>query len=100
MVTVISIDYTGGKDYWLTRLQVKASDNEISSTLVPSEDIRSISTGSQILLMSGDWDLKRKYEQRVSLLRLLSANHAYLLLFAPIWLIALLIRYLARRLRA
>ena len=99
-VTVVSIDYQSGKNYWLTWIQVRNANNEVSTTPIPSEDIGSLAPGSKILLMSGDWDLKRKYEQKVTLRRLASAYHAYILLFAPIWLLFLLLRFLARRYRA
>lgn len=67
-VKVISIDYESGKNYWLTWVKVQNANNEVSTTPIPSEDIASLAPGSKVLLMSGDWDLKRKYEQKVTLL--------------------------------
>ena len=99
-VTVVSVDLEGGKHNWLTMLHFQASDGTTSRTLIPTTDALTLNQGSSILLMTGEWDLKRKYEHKVTFTRLLLAYHSYILLLAPLCLLFIISRSIVVRLRA
>jgi hypothetical protein len=99
-VTVVSVDHKDLLYDWLVSIQIRVPDGSVAKTLILTTDASGLQQGETILLMTGERDLKREYEQRVTIPRLLIAYHAYILLMAPLVLLLLVIRYTIRRIRA
>ena len=66
----------------------------IESTLLPPEDLQQLRVGDRVCLMTADWNIKGPREQRVSLWRLITAYHVFIISLYPTWLLFLLIKKL------
>jgi hypothetical protein len=90
-VEILAVDgpYAGGRVF--VKVQPGHTGNRATATL-PVSDMDALRPGELVWLMTADWNIKGPEEQRVTLWRMFTAYHFFLVVVYPLWLASMALK--------